>query len=258
MFSFSYSRVLLALLVGFSLLVFSTGVALAHSLKVFARTDGEQISGYAFFVGGGRPVGAEWVATAAGKAVAEGQTGAEGEYAFAVPNTVSDDIVITVDVKDGHIASTRVDADRFLSQTSGKQQALTAETSATDASTAETSSKESTLPETSSPEARSTEVTQHSTSLADGKQQGALPPESGQQDARAGVSQSAAFKKTLQNTLTEADQRAIERAVERQINPLLERLEVMDARLRYTDVLAGIFLIIGLAGIGLWILSRRR
>lgn len=128
-------------------------MALAHSLKVFARTDGEQISGYAFFVGGGRPVGAEWVATAAGKAVAEGQTGAEGEYAFAVPNTVSDDIAITVDVKDGHIASTRVASGRFLSQTIGKQQALTAETSATDASTAETSSKESTLPETPSPEA---------------------------------------------------------------------------------------------------------
>ncbi|MBB3973762.1 cobalamin biosynthesis protein CbiL [Hansschlegelia beijingensis] len=46
-------------------------------------------------------------------------------------------------------------------------------------------------------------------------------------------------------------------AVQREIEPLLERLEAMDARLRYTDMLSGVFLIIGLAGIGLWARRRR-
>ncbi len=44
----------------------------------------------------------------------------------------------------------------------------------------------------------------------------------------------------------------VETAVQRQVEPLLERIEQMDDRLRITDILSGIFLIIGLAGIGLW------
>lgn len=47
-------------------------------------------------------------------------------------------------------------------------------------------------------------------------------------------------------------------AVQREVEPLLERIEVMDARLRFTDILSGLFLIIGLAGIGLWARGRRR
>ena len=49
----------------------------------------------------------------------------------------------------------------------------------------------------------------------------------------------------------------IEAAVQRQIEPLLERIEQMDSHMRFTDVISGIFLIIGLAGIGLWARSRR-
>lgn len=49
----------------------------------------------------------------------------------------------------------------------------------------------------------------------------------------------------------------VEAAVQRQVEPLLERIEQMDDRLRFTDVLSGIFLIIGLAGIGLWIKARK-
>lgn len=47
-------------------------------------------------------------------------------------------------------------------------------------------------------------------------------------------------------------------AVQKEIEPLLERLEAMDARLRYTDMISGVFLIIGLVGIGLWARERRR
>ncbi len=49
----------------------------------------------------------------------------------------------------------------------------------------------------------------------------------------------------------------VEAAVQRQVEPLLERIEQMDERLRFTDILSGIFLIIGLAGIGLWARGRK-
>ncbi len=49
----------------------------------------------------------------------------------------------------------------------------------------------------------------------------------------------------------------VETAVQRQVEPLLERIEQMDDRLRFADILSGIFLIIGLAGIGLWARSRK-
>ena len=49
----------------------------------------------------------------------------------------------------------------------------------------------------------------------------------------------------------------VETALQRQIEPLLERIEQMDSRLRFTDVLSGIFFIVGLAGIGLWARTRR-
>ncbi|PTW62809.1 nickel transport protein [Breoghania corrubedonensis] len=49
----------------------------------------------------------------------------------------------------------------------------------------------------------------------------------------------------------------VEAAVQRQVEPLLERIEEMDDRLRFTDILSGIFLIIGLVGIGLWVRARR-
>ena len=49
----------------------------------------------------------------------------------------------------------------------------------------------------------------------------------------------------------------VESAVQRQVEPLLERIEQMDNRLRFTDIMSGIFLIIGLAGIGLWARGRK-
>lgn len=47
-------------------------------------------------------------------------------------------------------------------------------------------------------------------------------------------------------------------AVQREVEPLLERIEAMDSRVRYTDTISGVFLIIGLVGIGLWARGRRR
>lgn len=49
----------------------------------------------------------------------------------------------------------------------------------------------------------------------------------------------------------------VEAAVQRQVTPLMERVEQMDDRLRLADVMSGIFLILGLAGMALWAKGRR-
>ncbi|MDV7145763.1 cobalamin biosynthesis protein CbiL [Tropicimonas sp. TH_r6] len=49
----------------------------------------------------------------------------------------------------------------------------------------------------------------------------------------------------------------IRAAVAREIAPLLERIEQMDARMRLTDILSGLCLIFGIAGIALWARGRR-
>lgn len=50
----------------------------------------------------------------------------------------------------------------------------------------------------------------------------------------------------------------VDAAVQRQVEPLMEQIEAMDSRLRFTDVISGVFLILGLAGMGLWANGRRK
>ncbi|MFH5925339.1 hypothetical protein [Roseomonas xinghualingensis] len=50
----------------------------------------------------------------------------------------------------------------------------------------------------------------------------------------------------------------VEAAVQRQVGPVLERVEQMDARLRFIDVLSGLFFIAGVVGTALWARARRR
>lgn len=173
--------------------------AMAHSLRLFARVDGGQIGGYAFFIGGGRPAGVGWVAKMDGQTIAQGNTSDQGEYQFPVPEKVTGDISITVDTQEGHVAHTRLPADRFEDQ----------------------------------PAAASTALIGAAASRAGSQEKDVSTP------AEAGV-----------------DRQMIERAVAHEIAPLLERIEAMDARMRLTDVMSGVFLIIGLAGMGLW--ARRR
>ena len=173
--------------------------AAAHAMRVFARVDAQQVSGYAFFVGGGRPAAVDWVARMGKDTVARGKTGADGSYSLTVPSPVTDDIVITVDTREGHVASARVAAARF------------------DAAAASAV---------------------------------AAPTENVRESAPAQPGATAASDAELRQL--------IEVATERQIGPLLERIEEMDARMRLTDVMSGIFLIIGLAGMGLWARDRKR
>lgn len=53
-------------------------------------------------------------------------------------------------------------------------------------------------------------------------------------------------------------ERVVDKAVARQVRPLLEATEVGSGSVRFNDVMGGIGMIVGLAGIGIWASSRRR
>jgi nickel transport protein len=176
------------------------GPAAAHKLKVFATVSGDAITGYAFFIGGGRARGVPWDAKDADGRIVSGETDAEGGFSLEPPQPVTSDITVTVDTREGHIASAVIAASRFGASAG---------------------------PASSPP-----------------PPEGADGPEASGQD--------------LAIVTPEASADMVEAAVQRQVAPLLERIEMMDDRLRLTDVMSGVFLIVGLAGIGLWARSRRR
>ncbi|MBZ4023113.1 cobalamin biosynthesis protein CbiL [Rhodobacter sp. TJ_12] len=169
--------------------------AAAHGMKVFAKVVGGEVSGYGFFIGGGRPQGVHWSAAMGQTALAEGQTDATGGFAFVAPAQITAPVTITMNTGDGHIAQATLGPERF----------------------------------------------------------GAPPPPAA---AKAAPANSPALSSSAP---PQGDIAAVvEAAVAREVAPLMERLEQLDARMRMTDLMSGIFLIIGLAGIGLWARGRRK
>jgi nickel transport protein len=193
-------RLLIALVV----MLACASPATAHKLKLFAAIEGNTIAGYAFFIGGGRAQDTPWRAKdESGKLLGEGRTGPEGEFRLTVPEPIASDITITVDTKEGHMASKTLEAARF-----GVAEPATAPAPAPEASV---------------------------------------------------TAPAAAFGDPASSVAAAPDVAAlVEAAVQRQVTPLLERIEEMDSRLRYADIMSGIFLIVGLAGIGLWARGRHK
>ena len=163
--------------------------AAAHAMRVFVQVEETRVSGYAFFIGGGRPHGAIWSARMDDKEIAAGQTDVDGGFAFAVPRPVTGEVSIIVDTREGHVASARLDPERFGGEA---------------------------------------------------------------EPAPAGTT-SASPRPAVSDTPSH-----VESAIERQMTLLLERIEEMDARMRLSDTISGLFLIFGLAGMGLWALGRRK
>lgn len=184
------------LLISLFMLLAIAAPADAHKLKVFVAVAGDTITGYAFFIGGGRPHGVPWTAKdARGEQLASGLTDSDGRFAFERPDKAVTDITVTVDTREAHIASATLSAARL-----GVASVPTP-----------------------------TSVSQ--------------PPTRG----------------TRAQSPSDAEITAlVEGAVQRQVEPLLERFEAMDTRLRFVDVLSGVFLILGLAGMALWAQGRRR
>jgi nickel transport protein len=87
----------------------SLGTAQAHKLKAFATAVGADVSGYAYFVPGGRAQEAEVSVTLPdGKVVAQLHTNDRGEFSFTAGSAV--DHMILIDAGDGHEASYTVKA----------------------------------------------------------------------------------------------------------------------------------------------------
>ncbi|MFV0296141.1 MAG: cobalamin biosynthesis protein CbiM [Hyphomicrobiaceae bacterium] len=174
----------------------------AHKLKVFATLEGQTISGYGFFIGGGRPRGAEVVIKdKSARDVYRGKTDAEGGFSFKT--TGASDYTIVLNTQEGHIAKALIEADLF--------------------STAPAPSP-SAEPEPVDP----------------GEPGGAAQasPTNGNDAGSANI------------------QKIVEIAVAHQVRPLLEKIEALDGRLRLADIVAGVCMIIGLGGIGLWATTR--
>jgi nickel transport protein len=103
--------------VGKLLLVIALSLSLvsaanAHRLKVFATVEAGAITGYGFFVGGGRARGsAVVIRDADGKEVFKGETDEEGRFSWRPLST--SDFAISVDTREGHMAEARIPGSRF-------------------------------------------------------------------------------------------------------------------------------------------------
>lgn len=180
--------------------------AVAHSLRVFVTAEGQVVRGYGFFVGGGRPDGAQWRAEAGGMTLATGMTDGNGAFGFVLPGPVAGDIIVTIDPGDGHAARATLAADRVGGTVSRPAPTDGGEAAASFA---------------------------------------ALPARILDADAIA-------------DAVAETVAATVDAAVARQVEPLLIRIEEMDARMRLTDLVSGGMAIFGLAGIALWVRGRGR
>ncbi|WP_299436739.1 hypothetical protein [uncultured Rhodospira sp.] len=178
------------------------GPAAAHNMKVFATVEAGEVSGYGFFVGGGRARNAAVTATTGdGRVVFEGTADAEGRFSFTPEGPAPQGVTITLKVGDGHMASITLDGDRFG---------------------------------------------------------GAAPPSSPSPTAAVTTPAPQDQPDPTDERLAALIEARVEAAVARQIRPLLEAQAEAEARIRVKDIAGGLGMILGLVGIALWALSRRR
>lgn len=78
----------------------------------------------------------------------------------------------------------------------------------------------------------------------------AMPSPAGVEPAVAPATGSEEFARLVEQK--------VDAAVARQIRPLLESYAAAESRLRFNDIMGGVGMIFGFAGIALWISSRRR
>ena len=201
------------------------GPAAAHRLKLFASVEGATISGYGFFVGGGRPEGVEFlVRDHLGTVVHRGTTDASGAFAWAAPRP--DAYTVAIDSGDGHFAEVTVAADRFAIAPAA------------------------TVPPTSEPVTR--EAVAAAANVAPSEPQ-AVPP-----NAAPTATGKPACVLLEPDEIARLAEPAVDRAVARQLRPLIEAQVAAEGRLRLNDVMGGVGMIVGLAGLAMWGMSRRR
>ncbi|WP_333823207.1 hypothetical protein [Pinisolibacter sp.] len=198
--------------------------AAAHRLKLFLTTEAGEIAGYAFFVGGGRPDGVDYVvADAAGREVHRGRTDEHGAFRWRPVSAA--DYAVTVNAGDGHWVSGTVTADR-----------LAGPAWPTEPTSADRTEKPASPP----PEP----------SMAPAAAPPPAPsPPSAAPPRPSGIDEDA---------LARLVEYRVDAALERRLRPLEEAYERAEGRLRFNDIMGGIGMIVGLAGAALWASSRRR
>jgi nickel transport protein len=200
-------RALLGLLAALLIVVAGAGPAAAHRLKLFVSVEGMTVSGYAFFIGGGRPQDVGYVVKdAAGAEIHRGRTDQNGGFSWTAAAPA--DYVVALDTGDGHFADEKIAADRFSAAP----------------------------PAAAAPADPS-------------------PPPAAEAPADAAVPSPPPIEAEALARLVES---AAERAVARQLRPLIEAQNLAEARLRFNDIMGGVGMIVGLAGLAAWALSRRR
>jgi nickel transport protein len=210
----NHVRALLGLFAAFALILAlaltgATSVQ-AHRLKLFVSVEGMTVSGYAFFIGGGRPQDVDFVVKdAAGAPVHRGCTDEKGAFAWIAAAPA--DYTLSLDTGDGHFVDEKIPADRFSLTAPAAAAAVRA------------------LAET--------------------------PPAAADSAANTAASATATIDP---ETLTRLVEAAAERAVARQLRPLIEAQNLAEARLRFNDIMGGVGMIVGLAGLAAWAMSRRR
>jgi len=215
-------RAFLGLIAALILFAAFPTVAEAHRLKLFVSVEGMTVSGYAFFIGGGRPQEVEYfVKDGAGAEVHRGRTDGEGGFSWVAEKP--SDYVLAVDTGDGHFAEEKIPADRF----------------SPDATSATPSSAVSEPTAPSPPVGAAERVA--------GPGSPPLPS--------SPLACPAPLDPAQLERLTES---AVDRAVARQLRPLIEAQNLAEGRLRFNDIMGGIGMIVGLAGLAAWGLSRRR
>lgn len=187
-------------------MLLAPGPALAHRLKLFTAVENGVISGYGFFIGGGRATAASIVFRNSGGIELHRMTvDTKGEFRWKAPGP--QDVKVILNAGDGHTVETTIAAGRLA-----------------------TAGAPASGPEDRARNAASTDA-----------ESAAKPP--------AAVSQ---------QQIAAMVERKVDEAVARQIKPLLEAYAKAEGRVRFNDIMGGIGMIIGLAGIALWATGRRR
>jgi nickel transport protein len=203
------ARAVLGIVTAIGLVVVGATSAGAHRLKLFVAIDGMTLSGYAFFIGGGRPQDVGFVVKDAfGTEVHRGRTDDHGAFAWTADRPA--DYVLSVDTGEGHFADEKIPADRFSTAAPGTA-----------------------APKQASP-----------VTVAD--------------VAANPVAATSSPAPIDAETLARLVEAAVDRALARQLRPLIEAQNLAEGRLRFNDIMGGVGMIIGLAGIAAWALSRRR
>lgn len=223
----------MARLIALIVMIVIANPAAAHSLRVFARAGAEGVAGYGFFVGGGRPQGIGWHAEIGGTPLAEGVTDAAGGFAFAVPQPVRAPVTVTLDTGEGHIARATLPPERFAAAPD-------------------------TAPDTAPITAPDTAPPPHAPPSAPGPAAPSAPDLAAPHLATPHLATPGLSAAELSALIETAAARATAREIAREIAPLRERIEAMDSRLRLTDLIAGLCLIAGMAGLALWARGRGR